>query len=147
MKKVVYIVLVSAAVLLVGCGTLRQTPLSTGNWTSVRTRAQVSATWRGQTYDAPITMIGHRDSIAILSYAPFLGIEAARLEATKEGITARIPASNTVLHATYTEASAMFGETVNWRYMQELVSGKNNFRKLKVEYRKIDKTECNKKRY
>lgn len=113
--------------------------LATGRWDVARSRAEIAVDWQGTHYEATVSMVGYRDSLVVVSYAPIFGIEAARLEANEKSLhgTIRIPKKD--IKKSYLDASVMLGEKVTWKKMQEFVSGYNPFKKVNVNYLQVNK--------
>lgn len=124
---------------LAGCGVSRKVQLATGDWKNTRSKAQVEAAFNGQSYSAVINMTGIRDTLMVFSYAPFLGIEAARIEATPSTLRAFVKLNKVCYETTYPEISQILAQQITWQTMEELASGKNSIRFLKVNYLSVEK--------
>lgn len=138
-------ILLTIALCITGCVTTKKAvapkaiPFESGEWTTVRTSANIAVDYQGQHYEATTTMRGYRDSLAVISATALFGMELARAEATSKDIHVSSKLLNQNATITYEQATRLAGEEVTWRKIQELVAGVNLFKQLKVTYYKVDK--------
>ena len=130
MKGYKYIVLLLAAVVLVGCGTKRKvqpqpavvTPAEPAWHTCLIQNAQIKLIRDGEQYSSPATMQTVRDSMLVISVMPMFGLEMMRLEANPLELTAIDKIHGQYAKATFAELNRKLTPNLNWDILQQICS-------------------------
>lgn len=129
MNKHIYIFIVTA-LLLVSCGTqkvkqsespappLWQTCLIKGAQASIEIQKKNSQS--SDKISAAVTMQVVRDSIAIISIMPILGMEMVRIEATPEKVIGISKIHGLYIDCNYEELNRYIAPTIDWGIIQQL---------------------------
>ena len=126
----IILVLTVASILLIGCGAKKkavETPPvvepEVPAWhTCVIQNARATVIRGGDKLSAQVTMQTVRDSLAVISIMPMLGMELLRVEATPTEVIAIDKLHGQYGKATYAELNRKLTPSLNWDIMQQLCS-------------------------
>ena len=127
-----YIVILLAAILMVGCGVKKKAvseqPSATGKpevpaWhTCLIQNARVTVITNDDRLTANVTMQTVHDSMLVISVMPMLGMEMVRVEATPFEVIAIDKLHGRYARATYAEMNKKVRPSLNWDVLQQLCS-------------------------
>ena len=112
------------AVLLMSCGTKKKavTPQpEIPTWhTCLIQGARATVQTGSEQYNASVNLQVVRDSMAVISIMPFLGIEMMRLEATPMELIGIDKMNGRYAQASYAELNRLLTPAINWDVLQQL---------------------------
>ena len=127
MKRLNNIVIVLAALVLVGCGAKKRAVSGEGvavsepTWhTCLIQGANATVSTSEDRLSASVTMQTVRDSMLVISVMPFMGMEMMRLEATPTELIAIDKIHGRYAKATYADLNRQLTPSLNWDILQQL---------------------------